>query len=1104
MPIRFQRGSSCAKWASETITAVKTRQENRRLRVGRFVPDLERSFIDDLREFRTARPLDTVWVLVPGLDLRRRLRRRLADDSVPIFNVRFVLFPDLAREILAHGPAGGPEPVFLNPSSARVLLAGLVERLRGTDDYFGPVSRRGGFVEALFTTLDDLDHAGIEPGTIRAAGRRQSGASGRKLASLARIHETWRRTLAEKGFRTAAGLPRAAALAAASFPGETLQVYGFYDLNGVQRDLLEALLPGRDVTFYLPEVAAEDSAFSNRVRGWLGRNGFLRPGSGPAPGGPAPAATSGTSPSGDPSPIRMFSAAGERREVEEVARRILGRLDEGIRPDDMAVVYRGVDPYAELLRATFARAGIPAFHHDPATLQSVRPARALRLFVRAALSGASRREIIDFFDVVLPVDGTIAGDGVTLAAAWDELTARAGITRGRGDWTDRLDRLARSETSDSAGAPGAAAGDDAEGGRSPAWRSRAREALAAAVRDLFSDVDVFLAAASWRDLTARALDAIERRTEPSPGRDQLFQIAEGLADLDRTGEPASAARFQAALDDLLARTPLAREPLERAAVHVGDVLSVRGLSFRHLFVVGMAEKSFPRAPSQDPILLDRERELLNAAGAELPLRSAAADEETILFALLRESAPGLTLSYSRIEPVEARPRLPSPFLLRVQAEASGEAADYTTLEQAIERVPLDLMARAAHVGRLRPEEIVPVDPASFLDARSSLDRAEFDCLVVAAASGAGRFDRLAGLCLESAVLRRAIPGDAARWRNDRFTVYDGFIESPAAREALARIVPAGKMWSASRLETYAQCPFKYWVRNYLGIDPRDNPEDQEGADNRERGTLIHEILRLFLGAHRNTVLAPAGRSELRAALLRVADERIALFEREKVTGYPLRWSVDAAALKDDLLVWLDFELDRAGASPARGFEVGFGMTPRDGEVLDPDSSPAPARLMLRDGREVAFHGKIDRIDFDPERRHARVVDYKSGKKPKTERKGMDGGRNLQLPMYLHALSGILPDVLSGEAEYLYLRNETCPVSYGRSGFPEIRQDLADVVAPLIAGIEAGRFFAAPGHCDWQGECELKSICGVRIEDRFDRKRNDPRVSDHPSVRLEGE
>jgi RecB family exonuclease len=394
---------------------------------------------------------------------------------------------------------------------------------------------------------------------------------------------------------------------------------------------------------------------------------------------------------------------------------------------------------------------------------------------------------------------------------------------------------------------------------------------------------------------------------------------------------------------------------------------------------------------------------------------------------------------------------------------------------------------------------VPVDAASLLDARLSLDRAEFDRLVVAAASGAGRFDRLAGLCLESAVLRRAIPGDAARWRSDRFTIHDGFIESPAGREALAQIVPAGKMWSASRLETYAECPFKYWVKHYLGIDSRDNPEDQEGADNRERGTLIHEILSLFMSEHRDAVLDSGARSDLRMALLRVADERIALFEREKVTGYPLRWSVDAAALKDDLLVWLDFELDRAGASPARGFEVGFGMTPRDGEDLDPGSSPDPAWLRLGDGREVAFHGKIDRIDFDPERGHARVVDYKSGRKPKTARRGLDGGRNLQLPMYLHALTGILPGVRSGEAEYLYLRNETCPVSYAMTGFPEMRRDLADVVAPLIAGIEAGHFFAAPGHCDWRGECEFKSICGVRIEDRFDRKRNDPRVAAHPSV-----
>ncbi len=55
-----------------------------------------------------------------------------------------------------------------------------------------------------------------------------------------------------------------------------------------------------------------------------------------------------------------FSAATPEREAEEIARRILMRVEAGRRFRDIGIVLRAYDPYGPLLETTLARFGIPA------------------------------------------------------------------------------------------------------------------------------------------------------------------------------------------------------------------------------------------------------------------------------------------------------------------------------------------------------------------------------------------------------------------------------------------------------------------------------------------------------------------------------------------------------------------------------------------------------------------------------------------------------------------------------------------------------------------------------------------------------------------------
>ena len=44
------------------------------------------------------------------------------------------------------------------------------------------------------------------------------------------------------------------------------------------------------------------------------------------------------------------------------------------------------------------------------------------------------------------------------------------------------------------------------------------------------------------------------------------------------------------------------------------------------------------------------------------------------------------------------------------------------------------------------------------------------------------------------------------------------------KTAAAARIPASEPWSASRLETYGSCPFQFFVKNALELEPRELPE----------------------------------------------------------------------------------------------------------------------------------------------------------------------------------------------------------------------------------------------------------------------------------------
>jgi RecB family exonuclease len=207
---------------------------------------------------------------------------------------------------------------------------------------------------------------------------------------------------------------------------------------------------------------------------------------------------------------------------------------------------------------------------------------------------------------------------------------------------------------------------------------------------------------------------------------------------------------------------------------------------------------------------------------------------------------------------------------------------------------------------------------------------------------------------------------------------------------------------------------------------------------------------------------------------------------------------DRLQVLEDCLTWLGIERNDATthALPRAACEARFGR-PHPGEEASALSRDEPMELQL-DGRRLRYAGRIDRVtwDADPPTRF-RVVDYKTGGVYGERHAELQGGRMLQLPLYVLAAAQLLGvDPSAGEARYVYPTR--------RGNFKQIGWDAAElsarhgeVLALLDAMLEAmsrGDFMIAPWKEDACRICDLNAVCPLPRAAYVERKAGDRRLA----------
>ena len=400
-----------------------------------------------------------------------------------------------------------------------------------------------------------------------------------------------------------------------------------------------------------------------------------------------------------------------------------------------------------------------------------------------------------------------------------------------------------------------------------------------------------------------------------------------------------------------------RATTKEETVKIAPQLSeLRNSEFNTVFLCDFVEGSFPENYRPDPLLPDH------------PYRTEAErlyDNRFMFYGVLKSFRERLYLLVPQRE--REAELIPSPFLGQLKAIADVETIEVANPAQG--SIPGFLSTYGNYMWTTEIPSDKPF-PDSITRMRSLIDH--------------------------------VIAVEKSREETHEYLAYEGVLTagnlSDRNQNRLQRL--HDKPYSITELETYAKCPFQYFVNEGLKFRAEEDDAEDE-LSNREKGSLLHEVLFEF---YNNRQEDPSieqcfeeAKRQLDSILDTKSEERRDRRAENPINDDNLFWETDIEKLRVALHKWLEAERTCNLSVTPSYFEVSFGQErePRDSKL----SCTTPIRI-----GNVRMTGKIDRIDIG--NGAFNVIDYKTGSST-IRMPEILNGRSLQLPIYLQIAKKLL-------------------------------------------------------------------------------------------------
>ncbi|MDA1129093.1 MAG: PD-(D/E)XK nuclease family protein [Chloroflexi bacterium] len=786
-------------------------------------------------------------------------------------------------------------------------------------------------------------------------------------------------------------------------------------------------------------------------------------------------------------PVQLLSAPDSREEIRWIVRDIARRSEAGTPFHKIAVLYRQQEPYASLISTQLALAGIATAGPNPAPLSSTPSGKSLLGMLAAMNSDLSRSAVLKWLSECPVKVNSDGQDSRGLLADWEVISRRAGIVKGIDQWEERLEALLIRVSRLVASA------EELEE-TSPAKLEGLRRMSSAipSLRIFVKDFAVRTSVPSgdtWGDLSRwikRLLEHFSWSEEDWPSghrvtHERLLGILDEFSSLDQSSLPPTKEVFLEILEQLL-EAPSGRFGETGSGVFVAPVETAKGMVFDAVYMVGMCEGDFPAPPPQDSLLPYETRETVGG-GLVLDSQRTFRIKERRAFLTAQASSEQYILTCPRADSSSQRPRFPSPWFMDALQALHGSSVTSADIPQLANETWMEVIQSPLH--SLESTETV-----------SAADIHDRDVASVSRWQALGKDLKDHYLATTGGAISRSIAMNESRW-SSQVTGWDGDVSGHLDAGRVLQQEPL----SATGLESWARCPFSYFLGNVLGLRALDSPEDVLTISPRDRGSLVHRILERLVHEEIKLDDGSGGRKiepqEQVRLLHSIADEEFNRAEARGLTGKPLLW----AAAKDEILrdlsgfldtdrLWLEEqELDPMWAEKSFGFGRG--------------DSLEPLKITLKDGSELSFRGMIDRVDISKDKKRIVVTDYKTGSSypyRNMDKDPLDAGRRLQLPLYSLAVKRALDGVEEAQGSYWFVSASS---NFDRKfiDLTQVEERFNEIIEGISTGIQSGLFPANPGpqgqfgpeNCSY---CDFARICPTAKAGLWDRKKDDVRLASY--------
>jgi len=997
-----------------------------------------------------------LW-LAPSRRALAEQRRALLAGRAVVVGLHAVTLADWVEQVIAgHDPAWRPLP----RAQQRLLLDEVVQDAHRAGElrHFRAVHETRGFAANLRDLIAELKRLGVASDAFARVG---NSAKDRECARLySRYEERLERErlvdvegrprlaarlLRERGLPAAFGRVKAAFVAGERTPAEDAVVAALADVLH--------LAPGLPGVFVCEKAPPASRRLYESGLRHLGEQLFRSPRL--------------IEPSPDAAGLACIEAPGRLGEARMVLRAVRDRLDAGTPPDEILLVVRDVDDYADLLVEVAREYAVPLDVEGVEALPRVGVVAAILKALRLPLDDWPFAGVTALLrsGYLRPNVPEVLGDPEVIA--WSEVLLRLlGEPRDRAAY---LRAVHRWETEPPTGLEDEAAEES---------RRRKTHELARRcgpfLRRFFALWDVLPTAprrlGEHLDGLGRFLHRLgfdRAATEQPRDRLALTRLHEELARWrDRGDAVLDAATFLRRLAALAGELGLPRTPRGPVRVRLLSAELARDLAADHVFLLGLGEGSFPRATAT-PFLDEADRQAFRSAGVPFPLPAEQLPAEQDLFRQVVTGARrSLTLSYLAVDE-RGQELLPSSFLQAARACFAEGAIPTTRRRMLLEAIDADTPRSVAELRvRLAQRGDVATEPT------------------------------LAALLPDDA---RANLADATLVAYHRFhvadhTAHDGLLTHPAVLAKVAERFGPGRVYSPTALEDYVACPFKFFVKHVLKLDPLDAPREE--IEVTRRGQAFHRALaRLHRRLKDEDVHSPGDRAD------EYLSTEIAEAVREDVARAPSAAARELWRLEGERLrrqagrygahwgAFLGPWHERSVAPRPSLFEVDFGLPPADG------AEPQPELRIAAGDVEVRVSGRIDRVDEAALPDGAVgfwIIDYKTGRAEHYTGSDLAEFRRLQLTLYALAVQevfyrdraarplGLVYWLVSESGPKVVLptsRNKTLWLNETQA-WNKVRATLEAWVARLGEAIRGGDFALAPRSRTCTQTCPYGRMCRI--------------------------